>query len=219
MGSAMSSKKLGSMDGKARQKLFKRQTTEQYAEIGRFVVEFERAGSMLRFGILAALHRDGQRSQRLGQILTDNKFMTAAPLIEAYEAIMTEIGARKDPIQKEVLDQVSSEFRNLMEERNRLVHGNWAIGYASSDDVDFSKMGGLKGKPSKKKGMDFEQLPIDVKEISELADRSESLRHFLMAIDAVLHFQTVHHGKGKFENNFTKEGDKWSYKQPAKNAD
>ena len=103
--------------------LFEYQTAAQYEQIGRFVVEFEQACWWLRVGIIFSLHRDGLRNQGLTQILINNNFMTAAPLIEAYDAIMTEIGVREDPIQKEVLDQVSKEFRALMSERNKVVHG------------------------------------------------------------------------------------------------
>ena len=105
---------------KSRQELFECQTAEQYEQIGRFVVEFEQACSWLRIGIIFSLHHDGLRTQRLAQILIDNTVMTAAPLIKAYDAIMTEIGVREDPVQKEVLDQVSKEFHELTSERNKL---------------------------------------------------------------------------------------------------
>ncbi|MCP5365914.1 MAG: hypothetical protein H6907_09265 [Hyphomicrobiales bacterium] len=209
---------LGKMDPTVQQRLFREQTAEVYAAIGRFVVEFENACSALRFGMMQVLWADGLQSQPLGQILLDNKFMTAAPLIEMHDAIMQEIGARSDPIQAEVLNQVSLEFRSLMEERNRLVHGHWFIGYAGIDDADYSKIGGLKGKPSKKRGMTFESLPESKEEIEELADRAKELSLFLTEISSALHLQwTTEGSKGKFENNFTKVGANWNRERPAKN--
>ena len=71
------------MVAESRQELFEYQTAEQYEQIGRFVVEFEQVCLWLQIGIIFSLHRDGLKTQRLAQILINNNFMTAAPLIEA----------------------------------------------------------------------------------------------------------------------------------------
>lgn len=197
----------------SRQDLFKKQTAEQCEKIGRFVVEFEQACSWLRIGIIFSLHRDGLKTQRLAQILIDNKYMTAAPLIEAYEAIMTQTGVREDPIQREVLDQVFKEFRDLIIERNNIVHGEWFIGYTTVDDQDFSKMAGIKGNPSKKEGMGFKHLPTSVEELSELVERARSLKDLLMVIHGLLTIQASGEGKGKFEKNLIKVGETWTSKR------
>ena len=204
----------GKMVAESRQELFECQTAEQYEQIGRFVVEFEQACSWLRIGIIFSLHHDGLRTQRLAQILIDNTVMTAAPLIKAYDAIMTEIGVREDPVQKEVLDQVSKEFHALTSERNKVVHGLWFIGYASVDDQDFSKISGIKGNPSKKQGMNFQHLPKRVEEIAKLVERTKNLNELLIDIHALLTLQASEQGKVKFENSLTKEGDTWTSKRP-----
>ena len=201
---------------KSRQEMFEQQTAEQYEQIGRFVVEFEQICSWLRIGIIFLLQRDGLKTQRLAQILLDNKFMTAAPLIEAYDAIITEIGIREDPIQKEVLDQVSKEFHALISERNKVVHGQWFIGYARADDQDFSEIAGIKGNPSKKEGMSFQHLPTSAEEIAELVERAKSLKELVYDIYGFLVFQTSGEGRGKFENNLTKVGDTWVSKRICK---
>ena len=197
-----------------RQQMFENQTSKQYEQIGRFVVEFEKICSWLRIGIIFLLHRDGLKTQRLAQILIDNKFMTAVPLIDAYDAIITEIGVREDPIQNEVLDQVSREFRALISERNKVVHGHWFIGYARADAQDFSQMVGIKGKPSKKEGMGFQHLPNSAEEIAELVERARSLSQLLIDINGFLTFQDVEGGMGKLENNLTKIGNTWISKRP-----
>ena len=202
------------MAGEARKELFERQTAEQYEQIGRFVVEFENACAALRDGIIFSLQRDGLRTQRLAQILIDNRFMTAAPLIRAHEAIMTVSGVRQDPIQMEVLDQVSKQFDELMCERNKIVHGHWFIGDASADDRDFSKIAGLKGNPSKKAGMSFQHLPTSVEEIADLVERASNLSQLLRVIHGLLIVQASGEGKGKFENNLTKVGETWTPERP-----
>ena len=198
------------MDEESRQELFECQTAEQFEQIGRFVVEFEQACSWLRVGIVFALQRDGLRTQSLARILTDNRSMTAAPLIQAYDAIMTETGIREDPIQKEVLDQASKEFRELMSERNKIVHGLWFIGYASADDQDFSRIGGHKGNPSKQQGMSYQALPANVDDIKCLVERTKKLGALFMAIHSLLAIQAPEQDQGNFESYLAKEGDTWT---------
>ena len=197
----------------SRQELYERQTAEQYEQIGRFVVEFEQACEWLRVGIIFSLQRGGLRNQRLARILINNNFMTAKPLIEAYDAIMTEMDVREDSIQQEVMDQISDEFQALISQRNKVVHGFWFIGYASVDDKDFSKIAGFKGKPSKKEGMGFQNLPTSTEEIAELAERARSLKELLFDINVCLNLQTLGEGECKFESNLKKIGDTWVSKR------
>ena len=194
----------------SRQELHARQTAEQYEQIGRFVVEFERICAAIRLGIVFALQRDGLRNQSLAQVLINNKFMSALPLRDAHDAIMTETGARDDPIQKEVLDQASGEFHDLINVRNEIVHGHWMIGWASTDDPDFSEIGGSKGNPSKKKGMQYTRLPKSVEEISDLVERASSVGRLLSVIHSLLMLQASGTAEYKFENNLTKVDGKWT---------
>ena len=182
----MSEDEQGPPVAESRKELHDRQTAEQYEQIGRFVVGFENACTSLRDGILFSLQIDGLRTQGLVQILTNNKFMTAAPLIEAYEAIMTEVGARADPIQKKNLEQVSKEFRKLMGERNRIVHGHWFIGYAAVGDPDFSEIKGFKGNPSKESGMRSQHFHISVEDLADLVERASDLNERLRVLNARL---------------------------------
>ena len=204
------------MVAESRQELFEAQTNKQYEQIGRFVVEFEHVCWWLRNEIMFSLEHDGLKTQRLAQILLDNSYMTAAPLIEAYEAIITETGRRKDSTQKEVFDQISTQFRALIKERNKIVHGLWFIGWARADDQDFSKISGLKGNPSKKKGMAFQHLATSVEEIAELVERAKNLAELVMSVHHILLLQASQQGSFKFENNLTKVGGIWTSKRPDK---
>ncbi len=204
------------MTAESRYELFEQQTAEQYEQIGRFIVEFEKACSWLRIGIILALQNDGLKTQSLARILIDNKYITAMALIDTHDAIMTEIGAREDSIQREVLDQVSKEFRALILERNNVVHGEWFIGYAKADDQDFSKISGVRGNPSKKQGMNFQRLPESAEEISELVDQAKNLKELLTKIHQLLTIQSDGEGLGKFENNLTKVGNTWKSERPEK---
>ena len=75
-------------------------------------------------------------------------------------------------------------------------------------------MGALKGNPSKKEGMKYLELPRDVEEIANAADRAKELADFIIEINGLLHYQTIETGKGKFENNFSKLDGKWSKTRP-----
>ena len=168
----------------SRKELFEHQTSEQYKQLGKFVVEFEQVCEWLRINIILILQRNGLKNQRLIQILINNQGMTASLLIDAFDAIMTEIGDRNDPEKKTILDHISKEFRELLSERNKIVHGLWFIGYAAIDNPDFSKMAGLKGNPSKTKGMNYQHLPETAQEIEELAKRIENIRLTLVKYHA-----------------------------------
>ena len=198
------------MDKEMRQLSRQEHAARQYEQIGRFVVHFEHVCFVLRFGITFAFVGQGLSNQRLTRILIDNRFMTAAPLIEAHDAIMTEIGFRDDPVQKEVLDQVSKEFHALMEERNKVVHGLWMIGWGRADDPDFSKIAGHIGRPSKKEGMRYQELPKSAEEIAQLVERAQQLGNLVMHIHLFLTEQSTGEGSVKLEDGLTKVGDVWT---------
>ena len=198
------------MDKETRQQLRQEHAARQYEQIGRFVVHFEHVCFHLRIGITFAFVHQGLSNQRLTGILINNRFMTAAPLIEAHDAIMTEIGLRDDPVQKEVLDQVSKEFHALMAERNKIVHGLWMIGWGRSEDPDFSKIAGRIGKPSKREGMSFQQLPTSAEEIAQLVERARKLGDLVMHIHAFLTEQSIGEGSVKLEDGLRKVEDIWT---------
>ena len=193
-----------------REQLMQEHAAKQYEQIGRFVVHFEHVCFYLRFGITFAFVDQGLRNQSLTRILIDNRSMTAGPLIEAHDAIMTEIGFRDDPVQKEVLDQVSKEFHALIEERNKVVHGLWMIGWGRSEDPDFFKMAGHIGRPSKREGMRFQELPTSAEEIAQLVERARKLGDLVMHIHVFLTAQSTGEGSVKLEDGLTKVGGVWT---------
>ena len=198
------------MTKKARQQLMQEHAANQYEQIGRFVVHFEHVCFCLRFGITFVFIDQGLRNQSLSRILIDNRFMTAGPLIEAHDAIMTEIGFRDDPVQKEVLDQVSKEFHALIEERNKVVHGLWMIGWGRADDPDISKIAGHIGRPSKREGMRYQELPKSAEEIAQLVERAQKLGDLVMHIHMFLTTRSTGEGSVKLEDGLTKVEGVWT---------
>ena len=198
------------MNKETRQLSMQEHAARQYEQIGRFVVHFEHVCFALRFGITFVFVHQGLRNQSLSRILIDNRFMTGAPLIEAHDAIMTEIGFREDPVQKEVLDQVSKEFHALMEERNKIVHGLWMIGWGRADDPDFSKIAGHIGRPSKREGMRYQELPASAEEIAQLVERAHKLGDLVMHIHMFLSAQSTGESSVKLEDGLTKIGGVWT---------
>jgi len=207
---------IGDLTEEEREALYTSQTTEQYAAIGRFVVEFENACGSIRSMMMRLLQMGGLKSQPLGNILLDSKSMTASPLIYAYEAMLRECGLMAVPTQEEVFNQLCKEFRDLMEVRNNYVHAHWFIGFSNPANKDFSRFGALKGSPSKKKGMAYVDMPKNVDEIIGMADQAKELACFLREVEAAITLQVIEPGKGKFENNFSKVDGKWTRQRPQK---
>jgi hypothetical protein len=190
--------------------LYDKQTAEQFAAIGRFIVAFEWLCTALRWGTAWALQREGLRNQGVSNILLNNKYLTAGPLVALHDAILTEIGARKDPTQEAVFDQISKEFGCLTEVRNLYVHANWFIGWANSASRDFSEIGGYKGNPSKKSGDGIIGVPEKIGDILDKVERAETLLHLINRAHGCLMIQIPKPGTGKFSANFTKRDGVWT---------
>lgn len=186
---------------------------EQYAAIGRFIVEFERCCGNLKFSIWQYLSSCGLKNQRLAWIMLDGKQSTASQLIGIYDAMTTELGFRENEVQKSVFDQISKSFVRLIEIRNFVAHAHWFIGYSNSPDVA-PKMQGLKGNPRKKIGMDFDAVP-SFQDLKKSIQEARELSDVIMMAFTCLISQVTSEGKGKFENNFAKDPEgKWQPKNP-----
>ena len=202
------------MNTETRDEKFDRQTSEIYEHIGRFVVEFEIVAEHLRRAIISKLCRKGLHNPELARILVSHKAMTAAPLIVCHDSVLTELDKCKkpdeiDPVQKEVLNQISKEFDCLIQERNRIVHGYFRIGNAPAGADDFSSISGYKGNPSKKAGMAFEPLPGSADELRTLVERARSLRLLLDVFNVTLPLRRALKPESKLTDLVVKEGKVW----------
>lgn len=103
----------------------KRQIERLYEGIGRFAVEFERVCALMRACILGCFSQAGLREPRLAESAIAR--MTAGPLRDTLHAVLVESRPR-DSKAHEVAAEIGKLIKDLIEERNKLIHAHWKIG-------------------------------------------------------------------------------------------
>lgn len=177
-----------------RQATFKAQTAESYRLLGEFVAEFE----LLIFTMRSMLEREiggGIGGQSAVQALTAE--LTAWPLVQAFNsyAISRTTG---NAIAQKAISIFRTDFEKLIKTRNDLVHGTHFIGWASQEQVDFSKPEMLRLK-NKKGGVTNSNISISHASMSAYIVRTKQLNQVAMAIG-------VHLMLNKWEAQFDPSG-------------
>jgi hypothetical protein len=181
---------------------FKKNTTEQYAALGRFVEAFELMVDEVRGTCIdriwaavtadTGLEHELDRDHRKGliEISLHQQNMTAKPLWDTMRAVIAEIVSRENsPYHadqanfKSLLGYMEAEYESLYNKRNALLHGTWLIGYISEDDPHSEKFRVRKFKTTADGLVEAAGLPQDVTELSSLTDRCEQLRTWIAEID------------------------------------
>jgi hypothetical protein len=172
----------------------KKNTTEQYAALGRFVEAFELMVNEVReICIERICHSIGSSErEQLIEIAFHNQAMTAKPLFDTMRAIIAEIVnvpasphyANRNTFKK-VLSWVETEYNHLYNKRNELLHGTWLVGYVSQDDPDAKEFVVRKYKTSAD-GLARAQLPKNATELLNLVTRCDDARMWLAHIDFCL---------------------------------
>lgn len=186
-----------SNDPESREQRYERQTKEQYAAIGKFVVKFELVCFYLRSTMSNFLQSSGLKKQELARIVFGHRSMTADALREVYMAMTVELYG--DNV---VLKDFRSRFQRLTEKRNDIVHGTWFVGWASEDQEDFSAIRGFKDSISKS-GSGFKPLPESVEKIAALTREAEELGSLVSRLDGCFRCGF------KVSKNFVQENGKW----------
>jgi hypothetical protein len=140
-----------------REARYNRQTTENFAAIGRFVQAFELMVHATRTGSLLLVAKDHSQQALLNRIL-HHSALSAMPLFEIWRslvtAIVTELLPNLAPEQRDttllVLSQLAKDFQEIVAERNKLLHATWLIGWAGSGEQDFSRAPAMKFSWDKK---------------------------------------------------------------------
>lgn len=117
-----------------------------HAAIGRFVVEFEQMCFAMSNAILFALHNAGLRDQQLGNAMLAG--LTASPLREMALSVFAHV-YRDDDASAKIVRELAARTQMLTNTRNEIIHSTWFIGWASSEDTDFSRASGMKRKNTK----------------------------------------------------------------------
>lgn len=126
--------------------LYDSQVKDLYAAIGKACVDFEHLCHSLRVTILHMLQAHGLSNQRVSQVMMAD--LTAQPLLSIYQALIAETLKLTEGEQR-ICDKLCSQIKSLIERRNDIVHATWFVGWAGSEDKDFSKTNGHRWKRGK----------------------------------------------------------------------
>jgi hypothetical protein len=117
--------------------------TALLAELGRFIVAFERVCVGMRGCIYAAFHKEGLRNQGLSQVIVNGQ--AAAALRTLLGAIFAEL-KDQDEDDKACVKSLLKEIEALAARRNSLMHAEWHLNYDYEGATD--EFYALAHKPS-----------------------------------------------------------------------
>jgi hypothetical protein len=169
----------------------KKNTTEQYAALGRFVEAFEFVVNEVREICIERVCNGMGRSERerLVEIAFHHQGMAAKPLFDIMRAIIAEIVSNPSNFHyadrvafKSLLGFIESEYSRLYSKRNELLHGTWMIGFVSQDDPDAKEFVVRKYKTTAD-GLTHAELPKNATELLDLVARCENIRTWLGHLD------------------------------------
>jgi hypothetical protein len=172
----------------------KRNTTEQYAALGRFVEAFELMVNEVREICIERICAGigSSERERLIEISFHNQSMTAKPLFDIMRAIIAEIvSVSTSPHYadrgtfKKVLSCIETEYSHLYNKRNELLHGTWMVGYVSSDDPGAKEFVVRKYKTTAD-GLAVARMPKNSTDLLDLVTRCDDTRTWLGYIDFCL---------------------------------
>ena len=182
------------MDEGKRQATYRAQTAESYRLLGEFVAEFE----LLIFTMRSMLEREigaGIGGQSGIQALTAE--LTAWPLGRAFNSYAIS-RTNGNAIAQNAISTFKNDFEKLTKTRNDLVHGTHFIGWASQEQVDFSKPEMLRLKNTKG-GVTNSNISISHESMAAHIVRAKQLNQVAMAIG-------VHLILNKWDDQFDSSG-------------
>jgi hypothetical protein len=128
---------------------YKKNTMAQYEALGRFVEAFELMVHEARVDCINMLSYDLPIGKgKLIAIPFYHQVFSAKPLFDVFRAVLREIiddpqyqtkhGLTKSHVEQfsGVLKAIASEYEQLSNKRNNLLHGTWFVGYRGHDNPD-----------------------------------------------------------------------------------
>ena len=157
------------MDKKMKDELYKNQTNELYASIGKFLVNFELVCFNIRTAIIFILYDSGLKNQQLANIMLAGH--TAEPLKSILHSLIGET-VQLNENEKKIIKNIFARIQKLIESRNNIVHSTWFIGWSNKTMIDFSEASGYKLHRNKdgKATKTFKYKKEDFKKLSKEAE-------------------------------------------------
>jgi hypothetical protein len=165
---------------------YKKNTTAQYAALGMFVEAFELMVDETRRVSIKIIKRDDQH-EKLVEVIFHADSMTAKPLFDIMRALVMEwvkqpflkVKVSDRDILSGVLKEIATNYNDLANIRNRLLHGTWGIGWYTLDDPKFETFI-LKKYRLTKAGLEKAgKIPNNAAGILALRDRCDKVRWWI----------------------------------------
>ncbi len=174
----------------------------QYAALGKFIQEFSQICHTLRISFSHLIQGEGLKDFQVGQIIINNKVITAAPLLEIMEALVGYL-KKDDAIGLEIFSHTKVRFRSLIEKRNEITHGSWFIGQQNAEEKDSSEISAHILKTNKK-GIKVKTILKSEQEILTLVEECKQVENLFFQF-----FLTIYLGN-QLSEKFTKDSKgKW----------
>lgn len=178
------------MSPEERQQRHDEQTKEIYAGLGEFVASFE---LMVFWGLRTPLIQLWSNNSRELQQLVQPAVadLTADPILKIYQATYSTAIQQSRLIPEEkaegerILVDVCKDVRELIQTRNEIIHGTWFIGWASSEDTDFSVASGVK-PTNTKNGVEHRKISRTRADFDKHIDECHRLQELLARIAGVV---------------------------------
>lgn len=154
------------MDSELQEK-YNLQTNDLYRAYGQFAIDFEQMCRNMKLCIIFIMHNRGLTNQELTRVLLADQ--TAAPLISKLRAFIA-IFYKNNP---EEINHVEPLFKfclSINEKRNEIIHGNWFIGWTSSEQTEFDTANGMKDKITKK-GVELKKYDFTISMFDDLTEK------------------------------------------------
>lgn len=160
------------MGGTDKGELRQKQVNEIYQAIGEFAVKFEEVCFSIQNCIIFLLEKEGLKKQSISQILTSG--LTAGPLIDLFVSLTNESEKPMSELQKIIINNSAKRFIQLFEDRNKIIHNNWFIGYGNTQTTDYSEAHGLKYCKNKE-GSNPKSVKFTAEDFKQLSEKCEDL--------------------------------------------
>jgi hypothetical protein len=191
--------------------LYEKNAKEQYETLGRFVCAFEEMVNETRSACISIVQSMIAESTLLLHVIFNHQILTAKPLFEIMRVMIAERLKETDADDKQratfsdVLAQLATEYSDLTNKRNNLLHGTWFIGYPTTEDENSENFIVLK-YTGKKHGLGQLDLPQSVTELRDLISRCELARDWI----SVLRQCVPKSGHLRIEDCFKNNGKAWA---------
>lgn len=166
------------MDKKISDELYKNQTNELHASIGKFLVNFELVCFNMRTAIISILYDSGLKNQQLANIMLARH--TAEPLRSILRSLIGET-VQLNENEKEIIKNIFARIQKLIESRNNIVHSTWFIGWSNKTMIDFSEASGFKLHRNKD-GEDTKTFKYKKEDFKKLSKEAEILYKLVLRL-------------------------------------